>query len=121
MGIVDTTMTLIFGVGFPTFDIYSDVALAYKFIVVGHPNYGISMLVPVFFSTLAILPHWWKVDGKTDNSKLNKIWTFILVMMQLWPQWKMIQILVMGLWEKNPNWRTKKQEFQRNFGSLGKY
>merc|ERR1719479_825659 len=63
-----------------------------------------------------ILPHWWENEKKTSN--FNKIFTFILILFQFYPQWKMLQVLYWGLWKKDLKWKEAKENLQRNVGSL---
>ena len=76
------------------------------------------MLVPVLLAMCFILPHWW--NNENNTSLLNKICTLILVLFQFYPQWKMLQVLYLGLWKKDVKWKEAKENHQRNLGSLGK-
>ena len=83
------------------------------------PKFAIAMLMPVLLAMFFILPHWWKNEKKTSN--FNKIFTFILILFQFYPQWKMLQVLYWGLWKKDLKWKEAKENLQRNVGSLGKF
>ena len=85
----------------------------------GHSKFGIAMLMPVLLAMLFILPHWLENEKKTSN--FNKIFTFILLLFQFYPQWKMLQVLYWGLWKKDLKWKEAKENLQRNVGSLGKF
>ena len=85
----------------------------------GHHNFALTMLMPVLLTMLFILPHWWNNEKKTTSC--NKIFTFALVLLQFYPQWKMLNVLYMGLWKKNAKWKEEKERFQKNIGSLGKF
>ena len=87
--------------------------------VYGHSKFGIAMLVPVLLAMCFILPHWWKNERNT--TLFNKTMTFIFVLFQFYPQWKMLQIIYLGLWKKDVKWKEEKENFQRNVGSLGKF
>jgi len=82
----------------------------------GHHNFALAMLMPVILAMLFILPHWWNNEKKTTSS--NKIFTFSLVLLQFYPQWKMLNVLYMGLWKKDAKWKEEKERLQRNIGSL---
>ena len=84
-----------------------------------HPKFGIAMLMPVLLAMLFILPHWWENEKKTSN--FNKTMTLVLVLLQFYPQWKMLQVLYWGLWKKDLKWKEAKENLQRNVGSLGKF
>ena len=77
------------------------------------------MLMPVLLAMLFILPHWWNNEKKTTSC--NKIFTFALVLLQFYPQWKMLNVLYIGLWKKDAKWKEEKERFQENIGSLGKF
>ena len=117
MSNTEALMTLIFGVCLPSWDVYSDFGFAYYLYSKGHPNFGTAMICPIFLAMGFILPQWWQIEGKTSTK--NKIGTFCLVLIQFWPQWKMLQVLYLGLIKKDANWRKEKEMFNRNIGSLG--
>ena len=75
--------------------------------------------MPVLLAMLFILPHWWSNEKKT--TLCNKIFTLALVLLQFYPQWKMLNVLYMGLWKKNTKWKEEKEKLQQNIGSLGKF
>ena len=85
----------------------------------GHTNFAIAMLMPVLLAMLSIVPHWWNNEKKTTSC--NKIFTCALVLLQFYPQWKMLNVLYMGLWKKDAKWKEEKERLQRNIGSLGKF
>ena len=84
----------------------------------GHTNFALAMLMPVFLAMLFILPHWW--DNEKETTFCNKIFTFALVLLQFYPQWKMLNVLYIGLWKKDAKWKEEKERVQGNIGSLGK-
>ena len=86
--------------------------------IYGHPNFALAMLMPVLLAMLFILPHWRNNEKKT--TLCNKIFTFTLVLLQFYPQWKMLNVLYMGLWKKDIKWKEEKERLQGNIGSLGK-
>ena len=125
MSTTDAVFTFLFGVGLPSWDVYSDFGLIYGFLTGNidpngetHPKYALAMLCPILLSTVCMIPQWWNIERKTSTK--NKIWTFFLVLMQFWPQWKMIQVLYMGLIKKDPEWKKVKENLLRNVGNLGK-
>ena len=85
----------------------------------GHPNFALAMLMPVLLAMLFILPHWW--NNEKNINICNKIFTFILVLLQFYPQWKMLNVLYMGLWKKDAKWKEEKERLQQNIGTLGKF
>ena len=85
----------------------------------GHPNFALAMLMPVLLTMLFILPHWWHNEKKT--TLYNKIFTFALVLLQFYPQWKMLNVTYIGFWKKDANWKEEKENLLRNVGGLGKF
>ena len=85
----------------------------------GHPNFALAMLMPVLLAMLFILPHWW--NNEKNTTLCNKIFTFALVLLQFYPQWKMLNVLYMGLWKKDMKWKEEKERLQQNIGSIGKF
>ena len=140
MSTTDALFTFLFGVGLPSWDVYSDLGLIYNlmsttisqsFVKIGsktlltgnvrresHPKFAIAMFCPILLKTVFMIPQWWNIERKTTMK--NKIWTFFLVLIQFWPQWKMVQVIYIGLIKKDPEWIKKKEYLQRNVGNLGK-
>ena len=114
----DALFAFLFGVGLPSWDVYSDMIFAVTLAINGHPNFSLAMLMPVLLAMLFILPHWWNNEKKTTSC--NKIFTFALVLLQFYPQWKMLNVLYIGLWKKDAKWKEEKERVQGNIGSLGK-
>ena len=83
----------------------------------GHGKFGYAMLIPVFLSMFFITIQWWNNERKTSHK--NKIGTFFLVLLQFYPQWQMLKVLKLGLWNLDIKWREKKEEIVKNLGSLG--
>ena len=119
----DALFTFLFGVGLPSWDVYSDLGFIYALLTgmisrESHPKFAIAMFCPILLNTVFMIPQWWNFERKT--SAKNKVWTSLLVLIQFWPQWKMIQVLYMGLIKKDLEWIKKKENIQRNVGNLGK-
>ena len=144
MTFFEALFTFLFGVALPSWDVYSDLYFALTLIIprchhkirnsflfenekactaaglyYGNPNFGIAMLMPVLLTMLFILPHWWHNEKKTTLN--NKIFTFALVLLQLYPQWKMLNVTYIGFWKKDANWKEEKENLLRNVGGLGKF
>ena len=83
----------------------------------GHPKFGFAMLCPVLLSMCFILIQWWNNEKKT--SLKNKIGSLALVLLQLYPQWQMLKVLKLGLWNKDIKWKIEKEIIQMNMGGLG--
>ena len=76
------------------------------------------MLCPVLLVTVLILKHWWNEEKYASQKR--KIFTFMLVIFQIWPQYKMLNVIYIGFWKNDHKWREQKEKLQRNICSLGK-
>ena len=83
----------------------------------GHPKFAFAMLGPVLVVTLFMLIQWWNEEKYSSRKK--KLWTFLLVIFQIWPQYKMLNVLYVGLWKNDPKWKEQKEKLQKNICSLG--
>ena len=82
----------------------------------GHVLFGLFVLFPVLFSFFFTFYHWWKLEGNWKKRSL----TFPLLLLQFWPQYRMIRIIFLGLLKKSSNWKKEKEILQRNISSIGK-
>ena len=83
MTLKDAIILIVFGIGLPTLDIYSDLVFSLRLIFgtcdgwtcrdrgTRHPIYGSMMLIPIAFSTIFHLPHWWRTEGTTKKRLLT--------------------------------------------------
>ena len=116
MGAGDTVVLIIFGLILPTTDVYSDISFAVKLFWNGHPRYAWSMLTPVILSFLFMIVHWLRMES-TLKKRLISLPFLIL---QIWPQVQVCKILKMGLYDKNQQWRKRKETMDRDVSSVGK-
>ena len=116
MGVVDAIVLIIFGIILPTTDVYSDINFSIKLYQFGQPRYAWSMLTPVFMSFLFMIVHWLRMES-TLKKRLISLPFLIL---QIWPQAQVVKLLKMGLYEKNPQWRKRKDSMEREMSSVGK-
>ena len=116
MGKGDVVVLIIFGIILPTTDIYSDISFAVKLFWQGHPRYALSILAPVFLSFLFMIVHWLRMES-TVKKRLKSLPFLIL---QIWPQIQVCKILKMGLYDKNLQWRKRKDSMDRDVSSVGK-
>ena len=82
----------------------------------GHPNFAMAMFAPILLSTLFLIPQWLK----QEKSKKRILKTLPLLLLQLYPQFKMLELLYLGLWKKDRKWREKKDELQKSVSYIGK-
>ena len=114
------TTLLVLSIVLPTADVYSDGALTYQLFSLGHPKFGTIMLTPITLSFIFLLPHWWKTEKTNDRRKK----TFLILLLQLWPQYRALQLLI-TLWknrdkENQKKFHKKLEEFNMDVGSVGK-
>ena len=84
----------------------------------GHPKFAFAMLAPVLVVTLFMLKQWW--NEEKYSSRKSKVFTFTLVIFQIWPQYKMLTVMYIGFWKNDPSWKEQKEKLQRNICCLGK-
>lgn len=78
-------------------------------------RYGYAMLAPILLMTIFSIRQWWRLEKKQHR------WlTFPLVILQLYPQYRVIRILYLTLMKKT-SWRKEKDIFDRDLSSLGKF
>ncbi len=70
----------------PTIDTVSDVYLALKATNNGYPDYGIALLTPVIINTIFATVAFVRFEE-------NRKWTWPLVILQIWPQYRTARIL----------------------------
>ena len=115
-------LMMIFSVLLPTADVFSDILLTLKlFMGYGqqerHPKYGSVTLVPLLMSFIGQTIHWFKTETK---EKRNKIKTFPLLLLQVYPQWRALKIIYHAKILKDKKWREMKAEFEGGISHLGK-
>ena len=81
------------------------------------PIYGIVTLLPVVASFLFLFPHWWR----TEKTIKRRCLTLPFLLLQIWPQFRVIELLVI-LWKQSyDTYVVKKEHYYRDLSSLGKY
>ena len=116
----ELTVLLVLGIVLPTADVYSDGALTYELFSSGHPKFGSALLTPLTLSFIFLFPHWWR----TEKTKRRRLMTFPILIFQLWPQYRALQLMI-TLWKnrelKNQRkFHEKLDEFNKDVSSLGK-
>ena len=145
-------MDFIFDICVPTVDIYTDIALIYRYMFIPqcidvgfdihnldfeyifsqdlfgndtifnscnrfgtNPKYGLSMLCPIIISTIFIFGQWLRMEDSTKK----RFYTFPLLLLQLYPQYRTLKVLYMALWKRDIRWKKDKEILQRNLKSIG--
>jgi hypothetical protein len=78
-------------------------------------RYGYAMLAPILLMTFFTLRQWWRLE-----KNWNRLWTLPLVLLQVFPQYRALRILYLGL-RKKASWRAEKDIYDRDLTSLGMY
>ena len=73
----------------PSWDVYSDTAVTINLFLNGDIFYGLSMLIPQFLNIIFTLITWNKLEKKNC-----KHWSWILVLLQCWPQFYIARIIL---------------------------
>ena len=76
-------------------------------------RYGYAMLAPILLMTIFSLRQWWRLE-----KSWNRLWTLPLVLLQVFPQYRALRILYLGL-RKKASWRAEKDVYDRDLTSLG--
>ena len=78
-------------------------------------RYGYAMLVPILVTTIFTLQKWWKLEKEP-----NRLSTFYIAILQLYPQYRALRILYLGI-RKKASWRKEKNVYEEDLSSLGKF
>ena len=156
----DVLMDFIFGICFPTVDVYTDIALMYRYVFIPRckdvgfnifdfrnesrndpfflsnlnnnftdtiinsckeigtsPKFGLLMLCPIIISTIFIFGQWLRIE----DSPKKRLYTFPLLLLQIYPQYRTLKVLYMALWKRDIRWKKDKEMLERNLKSIGRY
>ena len=72
----------------PTLDVYGDVSLIVSWHYQGYNEYAAMMTIPLMLNYLFMSYKWWSMENAS-----NKKWSWVLVLLQLWQQWKALKII----------------------------
>lgn len=75
-------------------------------------RYGYAMLAPILLMTIFSLRQWWRLE-----KSWNRLRTLPLVLLQVFPQYRALRILYLGL-QKKASWRAEKDVYDRDLTSL---
>ena len=78
-------------------------------------RFGYAMLAPILLMTVFSLRQWWRMEKNR-----NRLWILPIVFLQLFPQYRSIRILCLGL-RKKASWRNEKDLYDQDLTSLGMY
>ena len=80
------------------------------------PKFGLLMLCPIIISTIFIFGQWLRLE----NSPKKRLYTFPLLLLQIYPQYRTLKVLYMALWKRDIRWKKDKQILERNLKSIGR-
>ena len=75
----------------PTVDVFGDINFAYKAFSTQHYGIGCLMMFSVLLSVIFNSYKWYTTDFDTDKEKR---YTWLLVMLCMWPQYQVIKLLL---------------------------
>ena len=79
-------------------------------------TYGmVTLLFPAICFAFTIC-HWWQLEDPKGNVGRTK--TLPLLLFQVWPQFRMLRLIYLGFWKKDPKWKKERQLLHENIVSL---
>ena len=135
MSYFEAAIVSMFGVILPTGDVGSDYWLAgplflkdYSSCMTGYSyldywleqryKYGGITLTFPLLSFVFTTHHWWQMENPKKEGGSGRIKTLPLLLSQVWPQYRMIRILYLGLVKKSPQWRREQKVMLENVSGL---
>ena len=123
----------VLNVGFPTFDVYSDIGLTYKLYTTtgttrtwingtwtettttsaGHPIYASSLFIPFMINYVLGWRTWYHGDVKQRYNSQRKKFTWIFALLGCYPQLVSSRIIYL-FWKKPMRALRKKKHLERN-------
>ena len=81
-----------------------------------NPKYGLLMLCPIIISMIFIFGQWLRMEDSTKK----RLYTLLLLLLQLYPQYRTLKVLYKALWKRDIRWKKDKEMLQRNLKSIGR-
>ena len=102
----------LFNIIFTTWDQYSDIKFAYILFAKGHSYWSLAVISPTLTNFIFTIYSWYYFEPKND-----KKYSWIFLILQLWPQICAIRIIVLIV--KNDSiWKQEKALMDRSIGLL---
>ena len=123
--IKDALVTFGFGVGVPSADVYTDIALSVKLLLTNDVPwkaeiqylFGWIMWIPIIINLIFTFFHWRRLE-KTWKQRLL---TFPLLICQCWPQYRSLRVLYFAYVPKNiAKCLAEKLDLEQSVSNLGK-
>ena len=96
----------------PTFDVVCDLWLVIPWYLKGHYHYATLMTIPMVLNYPITIYKWCLLEKTSDRK-----WSWILVSLQLWQQWRMIKIIYLLL-KKDARAQEKKKELLKQLSGI---
>ena len=106
-------LLLVMFIGLPSWDAHSDVYLAVSAMLNGQYIWGSLLLAPVLLNLCFVSLAWWKFEEPG-----NKKFSWILVLLCLWPQFRATQLLYVICWKGDEERMKEKKWFEQKVGML---
>ena len=87
----------------PSIDVYSDFTLIVGWYWYHHWKYALSMTIPLMLQFLATIYKWIRLEKRE-----SKKWSWPLLMLQFWPQWRALRIIHLDFKNDEKTGRKKK-------------
>ena len=106
--ILAVTQLFLFNIIFATWDQYSDVRFAYVLFSKGHTYWASAVITPVIINFVFTLYAWYYLEPRNQ-----KLYTWIFLILQLWPQFCAFRIITLILRNKS-EWKKNKSMMERS-------
>ena len=99
----------------PTVDSVLDLIFILRWYTLGHVNYASALAVPFIINSVFNIYQWWKLD-----TKIEKKFSWLLFVLQLWPAYKTINF-ILHLYYENRKKNEEKRKLKRQILLLEPY
>ena len=103
---------VILNIGLPTADVFSDMYVIITLYQSSHPGYATALLTPLLSNVISTAISWSKLDSTRE-----KKWTWVLLVMQVWPQYRTIKIII-KMFKGDHSYEEEKNVLQRDVSIL---
>ena len=134
MSKLEALATVAFGVVLPTVDVVTDLAFAVKLFkwkaskAVGFCydevlesrkyQYGAMSLVFPSVHFILVTRHWVSLEDPRKHGGKGRFKTLPIHLLQLWPQYRAMRIIYLGLLKQDPNWRKEQEVLLEKVSTL---
>ena len=145
MSVFEVLIATLFGINLPSADVGSDLWLAIRILTqrdwqcglantkitsqdsamdtndkIFYENQHIYGVVTLTFPTLSFMFvsfHWWRLEN-ISNGGSGRLKTLPILLLQIWPQYRMAKLIYHGFWLRNPEWRKDQKILQQSVTSI---